>query len=114
MPRNREELFYMYPKGTLSHFSDNSWKKPRQADFRRRLHPDFRRHGVGSFLIDTMKDIAHTKYKAQALKLVCHNTNTRAMLFYFKNGFKPFDMNIMEDYERNRIVGIMMSATLGE
>ncbi len=142
MPQNQEELFYMYPKGkfpisseileevALSRFSPTVITYMGEVSGYCNLydvnegqdcwlgnvivHPNFRSHGVGSFLLDTMKNIARIEYNAQELKLICHNINTRALLFYNKHGFKPFDMKVMEDYKSNKIIGIVMSTNLCE
>jgi ribosomal protein S18 acetylase RimI-like enzyme len=76
------------------------------------VHPEFRGKGAGSFLLETMKTRALKEYRAQELKLICHNTNTRALLFYHRQGFKPFDLKPMEDFRGNRIAGIQMSIRL--
>lgn len=76
------------------------------------VHVKYRKQGVGSYLIDTMRNIAKTEYEARELKLVCHHTNTRALLFYHKTGFKPCDMKVQEDYKGERICGIIMSIDL--
>lgn len=140
MPQNQEELFFMYPKGkfpisaenlkevasrrfsptVITHMDEvvgycNFYEVNKGRDCwlgNVIIHPDFRSKSAGAFLLKTMKDIACTKYNARELKVVCHNTNTRALLFYHKHGFKPFDMKQVEDYKGNKLVGILMSTTL--
>ncbi|MDR0263230.1 MAG: GNAT family N-acetyltransferase [Sphingobacterium sp.] len=140
MPQNQEELFYMFPRGIYPVLAEQLEEvasmrfSPTVITYMGEVagycslydvtegqecwlgnvivHPNYRRYGVGSFLINAMKQIAKTEYKAERLNLICHNTNTKALLFYYKQGFKPFDMKIMEDYKRNMISGIKMSIEL--
>jgi ribosomal protein S18 acetylase RimI-like enzyme len=139
-PQNQEDLFYMFPKGkfpitpeqleevALSRFSPTvityNDEVAGYCNFydvaegqhcwlgNVIVHPGFRRIGIGTFLIDVMKNRAHEEYRAQELKLVCHNTNTKALLFYYKHGFRPFDMKVMEDYKGDQITGIKMSINI--
>lgn len=139
-PQNQEELFYMFPKGIYPITADeleevaSSRFSPTVITYDGEVagycnlydvnvgqdcwlgnvivHPEFRRKGIGVFLIETMKNRALMEHKAKELKLICHNTNTRALLFYYKLGFRPFDMKVMEDYKNNTIAGIKMSINL--
>jgi len=76
------------------------------------IAPPFRGKGAGQYLIQTMMHVAKTELKVKRLRLVCHNINTRALLFYVKMGFKPFDFKTMKDPNGNEIVGIMMGVEL--
>ncbi|SMF68937.1 Ribosomal protein S18 acetylase RimI [Paenibacillus barengoltzii] len=142
MPQNQEGLFYMYPKGKFPISSEilegvaSSRFSPTVITYMGEVagycnfyevnkghdcwlgnvivHPNFRRKGVGAYLLETMKNIARIEYNARELKLVCYNINTKALLFYYKHGFKPFDMKEMEDFQSNKIIGIMMSTNLCE
>ncbi|MDF2724593.1 MAG: hypothetical protein K0Q59_4268 [Paenibacillus sp.] len=76
------------------------------------VHPNYRRSGVGSYLIETMKNRALNEYAVKELKLVCHHTNTSALLFYHKNAFKPFDWIVMQNQNGDKVVGIKMSISL--
>jgi ribosomal protein S18 acetylase RimI-like enzyme len=139
-PQNREEWFYMFPKGVypispeqleeaaLHRFSPTvitcSGDLAGYCNFydvhagqdcwlgNVIVNPKYRRAGAGAFMLETMKRKALEEYKARELKLVCHNTNTKALLFYYKHGFRPFDMKVMEDYKQDRIAGIMMRIEL--
>lgn len=139
-PQNREELFYMYPKGiyplqpeqleqaaaerfapTVVTYSGEPAAYGNLYDVQAGrdcwlgnviVNPKFRRHGAGSLLLETMKRRAAQEYKAKELKLVCHNVNTKALLFYFKHGFTPFDMKVMVDWNQNTIAGIKMAVAL--
>ena len=51
---------------------------------------------------------AREELQVPKLKLVCHNTNLTALLFYNKLGFKPFDLRPMKNEAGETIVGIQM------
>jgi hypothetical protein len=56
--------------------------------------------------------IAKKELELKKMKLMCHNINTKALLFYNKLGFKPFDMKTMNDKNGNQIAGIKMGIDL--
>jgi len=140
MPQNADELYYMFPRGKFPASPQEleevalARKSPTVITVDGEIaayctlydvvegkrawlgnvivHPDYRRSGVGTFMLAAMKHIAHTEHRAASLHLVCHNTNTGAMLFYYKHGFKPYDIKTMTDYRGHTIVGIMMSLRL--
>jgi ribosomal protein S18 acetylase RimI-like enzyme len=139
-PQDEEELFYMFPKGvyplspeqleeaalqrfspTVVTYSGDLAGYCNFYDVRTGqecwlgnviVNPKYRRIGAGAFMLETMKRKALEEYRAKELKLVCHNTNTKALLFYYKHGFRPFDMKVMEDYKQDTIAGIMMKTEL--
>ncbi|UVI29419.1 GNAT family N-acetyltransferase [Paenibacillus spongiae] len=76
------------------------------------IHPSYRGMGVGKYLIETMKETARSELRVTNFRLLCHSTNTDALLFYTKLGFKPFDSNIQQDHEGKPIVGIKMEVAL--
>jgi ribosomal protein S18 acetylase RimI-like enzyme len=53
------------------------------------VSPSSRGQGVAELLLKTMVGIAHEVHAVTTMKLYCHNTNTRALLFYGKHGFTP-------------------------
>lgn len=141
MPQSAEELFYMFPKGKYPLSPDEleqvaqTRKSPTVVTAAGGevaayctlydvvegesawlgnviVHPNYRRAGVGSFLVTAMKQVARSDYRAAALHLVCHNTNTGALQFYYRQGFRPYDMIAMADYQANEVVGILMSSRL--
>ncbi|MBH5317671.1 GNAT family N-acetyltransferase [Paenibacillus sp. GSMTC-2017] len=67
-----------------------------------------RGHGVSTYLLITMINKAIDEHNLKKLKLFCHNTNTRALLFYSKNGFTPCGSKITENHEGKKIVAIEM------
>ncbi|WP_166242669.1 GNAT family N-acetyltransferase [Paenibacillus turpanensis] len=74
------------------------------------IHPNYRSKGAGRYLVETMIHIARMELKIKHFRLVCHNINTKALLFYTKLGFKPFDLKIMQDQYGNELVGIKLEA----
>jgi GNAT superfamily N-acetyltransferase len=139
-PQSESELFYMFPKGKFplepeqlidaaterllptvilmnhnvigySNFYDLSVERDCWLG-NVIIDPRFRGHGAGAYLIQSMKERAKNELKVKELKLVCHNVNTTALLFYFKQGFKPFDMKIIQDHNNHSIAGIKMSLEL--
>ncbi|WP_169081341.1 GNAT family N-acetyltransferase [Paenibacillus sp. PL91] len=76
------------------------------------VSPGYRGKGASQFLIETMESIAIQKLNVKRLKLVCHNTNTRGILFYKKHGFKPFDISLRLKPSGGYIAGIHMEKIL--
>jgi len=139
-PQNPEELFYMFPKGTFpvtpeqleqvaaSRFSPtvvtesgevvgycNLYNVTAGGDCwvgNLIVHPARRGSGVATFLLQAIGERARTEYGCREIRLVCHNTNTRALLLYSHLGFKPFDIQVGEDPHGNRIARILMSKPL--
>jgi N-acetylglutamate synthase-like GNAT family acetyltransferase len=138
-PQNEEELFYMFPKAayplTPSQVEEGvkNRLKPtvilhqqevvayanlyeHEEDFcwlgNVIVSPHYRGKDVSKYLIDVMVGIAKEEIKVKKLKLVCHNTNTRGVLFYTKQGFKPFDITRIEKPSGEMIAGVRMEKTL--
>jgi len=76
------------------------------------VSPGYRGKGASQYLIGTMESIAIQKLNVKRLKLVCHNTNTRGILFYKKHGFKPFDISLRLKPSGEYIAGIHMEKVL--
>ncbi|MEY9092786.1 GNAT family N-acetyltransferase [Paenibacillus sp. RC84] len=74
--------------------------------------PEYRGKGASSFLIRTMMDRAKRELGVPFLNLVCHNTNTPALLLYAKLGFCPFDVSEKTGPDGKRLAGIHMRASL--
>lgn len=68
----------------------------------------YRGQGASEYLIQVMLRRAALECKAQTLRLYCHNTNTRALLFYIKQGFTPCGSKIIENYNGEKIAAIEM------
>ncbi|WP_338555815.1 GNAT family N-acetyltransferase [Paenibacillus sp. KS-LC4] len=120
-PQNEDELFYMFPSAAfpltpekiLNNLPDrleptvitygenvvcyaNFYKDDNKECWLGNVivSPDYRGKGAASFLIETMEMIAKEKLNVTKLNLLCHNTNTRGLLFYKKLGYKPFDISV--------------------
>ncbi|QMV44704.1 GNAT family N-acetyltransferase [Cohnella cholangitidis] len=135
-PQSKEELFYMYPKGTFPLTAEQL----ADAAYRRLsltvamdsddivgysnlynvaagedcwignviIKPTSRGTGAASFLIQTMINRAAEEHQAKNVHLVCHNANSRALLFYHKLGFVPYEISPIEDSNQGKIAGIRM------
>ncbi|QYR19636.1 GNAT family N-acetyltransferase [Paenibacillus sp. sptzw28] len=135
-PQNKVELFYMFPRGlfpvkpeqlyevsmtrllpTVIEYCDEIVGYSNLYDLVTGDHcwlgnviinPRYRGKGAGKYLVNLMIERARKELEVQELRLVCHNTNTGALLLYNKIGFKPFEIKIMNDYGGNEIAGIKM------
>ncbi|MFD0673776.1 GNAT family N-acetyltransferase [Cohnella sp. GCM10027633] len=76
------------------------------------ISPAYRGQGVAEHLLRTMMHKARDEHGIGTLKLYCHNTNTRALLFYVKHGFVPCGGNVVENREGIKIVAIEMERRL--
>lgn len=75
------------------------------------ISPDYRGRGVAERLLRTMMRKARDEHGIGTLKLYCHNTNTRALLFYAKHGFVPCGSNVVESHQ-GKLVAIEMEQRL--
>jgi len=73
--------------------------------------PDVRGQGVGQYLIETMVQIALTKYQAKEVQISCFNQNVPGLLLYQKLGFRPFEIEDRIDKQGNRVASIHMKYT---
>ena len=78
------------------------------------INPHSRGTGAGSFLIQAMIQRAVEQYRVTRIHLICHNTNSAALLLYYKMGFKPEGLNPLIDHNGNKIAGIKMGIHIGE
>lgn len=76
------------------------------------VSPEYRGIGVAAYLIQTMMDIARLEHGARTMRLYCHNTNTRAMLFYLRQGFTPCGSKVLVKPDGGKLVGIEMLKAL--
>lgn len=51
--------------------------------------PNCRGGGIGRSLIETMINLAQSKYRAREVRVSCFNHNTAGLLFYARLGFHP-------------------------
>lgn len=76
------------------------------------ISPDYRGKGGAEFLIRHMMGQAREELKMQELHLICHNINTRALLFYARLGFKPYEIGTRAEHQGSTIAGIHMKITV--
>lgn len=116
-PQNAEELFFLYPKagypltpeqlaGAIAVRADSTvvercgevvafanfyqWQVNGSCAIGNvMVAPDCRGDGVGRYLVETMINLAQTKYHAQEVRVSCFNHNTAGLLFYARLGFHP-------------------------
>jgi len=139
-PRNAEEQYYMYPKGT---FPLDPEQLAREAEGRVRptviedcgavigycnlygvepgahgwlgnviIDPEHRGKGAGRFLVETMAAIARDDLGLRELRLVCHNTNTAALRLYWLTGFVPYALDGTPDPSGRNLMRILMRRVL--
>ncbi|TCZ80879.1 GNAT family N-acetyltransferase [Paenibacillus albiflavus] len=139
-PENKMEQFYMFPSGTFPldpvHLFEVSQTRalPTVIESDGSLaaycnlydlsagdhgwlgnvivNPAYRGKGAGRYLIEVMIEKARNELKLKELHLVCHNSNTKALLLYNKLGFCPYGMKIMNGHDGHEIVGIKMKLPL--
>ncbi|SEG73067.1 GNAT family N-acetyltransferase [Paenibacillus sp. UNC499MF] len=141
LPRHAGELFYMYPKGVYPLTPEqiretlktrfcptvitaeggeiaayaNLYDCVRGAECwlgNVIVAPGYRGKGASSYLIRTMMDKAKREFHAPYLNLICHNTNTPALLLYTKLGFRLYDVSEKTGPDGERLAGIHMRVSL--
>ncbi|UQZ87641.1 Acetyltransferase (GNAT) family protein [Paenibacillus konkukensis] len=76
------------------------------------IAPTYRGKGAAAYFINVMKQLAKQERQVKQLRLMCHNINTRALLFYRSMGFKPFDFNELRDRAGNKLVLLELAIAL--
>ena len=141
-PRNAEEQYYMYPRGT---FPLDPEQLAQAAEGRVCptvildgdsvigycnlydvelgshgwlgnviIRPEYRGRGAGRYLIDTMASIAKRELQLKELRLVCHNTNTQALRLYWRTGFVPYGLDGSADASGRNLMRILMRRALND
>lgn len=136
LPRNEEELFFMFPKAeypltinqlefAISNRFDSTVVLLNKeivgfANFYEVvedqycsignviINSNYRNQGIGTFLIETMEQIAIEKYNVSELRLSCFNTNTKGILLYTKLRYTPYEIEKRIDKAENQIALIKM------
>ncbi|MNJ40881.1 putative acyltransferase [compost metagenome] len=72
------------------------------------VSPKYRGQGASQYLLNVMIDKAKYNLGNKTVRLACHNTNSRGLAFYSKNGFKPFDIKITTIKDK-QLIAIHMS-----
>lgn len=78
------------------------------------VSPHYRGKGAAAYLLEAMAKQARHKLDVRTIKLYCHNTNTRALLFYLKHGFVPCGSKVAEKPDRHKIVSIEMEKLISD
>ena len=139
LPQNEDELYFMFPRAVYPLTPEQLGEAARQrleptvvlhegrvaayANFYEFdgetcwlgnviVAPEERGKGAARYLIETMESIAKHKLNARRIRLVCHNTNTRGLLFYSKMGYKPYDISLRNKPSGEYIAGIHMEKPL--
>lgn len=136
-PKDRNELYYLFPSAvyplTGEQLAENASKRhhptvvlDEQAqvvgyanmyDLEAGEHcwlgnviiaPEARGSGAAETLIRHMFQLAKDSLGAKQLRLYCHNTNGRGLLFYKRLGMIPFDLKKMIGPDGEPLVGILM------
>jgi RimJ/RimL family protein N-acetyltransferase len=76
------------------------------------ISPEYRGKGGAEYLIRHMLRLAREELRLQELHLICHNINTRALLFYTRVGFKPYEVGSRTAHQGSTIAGIHMKITV--
>ncbi|GKU79184.1 GNAT family N-acetyltransferase [Paenibacillus sp. L3-i20] len=76
------------------------------------LSSPYRGQGISQYLLKIMMAKALEEHKLKKMKLFCHNTNTKALIFYSKNEFIPCGSKLMINQEGQKIVSIEMEREL--
>ena len=134
LPQNAEELFFMFPKAEYP-LNPNQLESAVQSRFdstvilsnneivgfanfyevKKHEHcsignvivdSNYRKMGIGEYLIKTMENTGIEKYKVSEFHLSCFNTNTNGILLYSKLGYKPFDIEKWMD-ESGKITALI-------
>ncbi|KAF1051738.1 MAG: hypothetical protein GAK43_02267 [Stenotrophomonas maltophilia] len=71
-----------------------------------------REHGVASYLVGVMEDLARRHYHAQRLKLSCFNGNASGLLFYTRLGYRPTGIVERRDRHDERVALIQLEKSL--
>ncbi|WP_160036845.1 GNAT family N-acetyltransferase [Paenibacillus sp. An7] len=75
------------------------------------VSPKYRGQGASAYLLNVMFEKAKHHLGVKTMRLACHNTNSRGLVFYSKHGFKPYDLKIA-NIDDKRIISIHMSREL--
>ncbi|MEK3717651.1 GNAT family N-acetyltransferase [Paenibacillus sp. FSL R7-0333] len=56
------------------------------------VSPSFRNKGAAEFLVKDIIRVVEKELSIKELHLVCHNINTRGLMFYSRLGFTPYEI----------------------
>lgn len=72
------------------------------------VNPALRQQGIANYLLKMMLKKAREYFQANEVQVSCFNENTTALLLYKQLGFKPFDIEIRQNKQREQIALIHM------
>jgi len=72
------------------------------------VRPSNRGQGTAAYLIQTLINRAAETHGARTVRLYCHNTNTKALLFYSGLGFEPYGVVTRTGWDSRKIACIAM------
>jgi ribosomal protein S18 acetylase RimI-like enzyme len=78
------------------------------------VDPTRRGMGIGSYLINTMIEIAMEKYRVKNVQLSCFNQNVDGLFLYQKLGFKPTFFEDRVDKQGSRVASIHLIYEVAE
>lgn len=136
-PHSEEELFYMFPNASYPLTADQIEESSRSRLYPTVvasedgeiagyaniygheegdkcwlgnviISPGFRGMGAAEALIRHMISFARDELKVRSLNLCCHNPNTRALFFYTRLGFRPYEVVKIEGRNGQLVAGINM------
>lgn len=73
------------------------------------VNPKLRQQGIARYLLSIMTLQAKNSFSAIELQVCCFNSNTIALLFYAKMGFKPIAIEERIDNNKQKVALIHMS-----
>ena len=142
LPQNEQEAYYMFPRGTWPLKPEELYRASlerklaivmeRQGELAGYcsmydvaegesawlgnviVSPAARASGASAELLGHMMKQGREAFRLKELHLVCHSTNARAMLFYRRMGFLPYEVGKTDDWQGNRIARVLMKRILTE
>jgi ribosomal protein S18 acetylase RimI-like enzyme len=139
-PQGPDELFYMFPKATYPltpvQLTDAIAQRNGStvvqgggmvlgfANFYKAEHggvcalgnvvvaPAARGHGVASYLVTAMIELAREQFAARAIWVSCFNHNTAGLLLYPQLGFVPFGIEERQAPDGKRVALVQMRQVL--
>ena len=139
-PQGPDELFYMFPKATYpltpaqlteaiaqrngSTVAEGDGTVLGFANFYKAEHggvcalgnvvvaPAARGHGVASYLVTAMIELAREQFAAREIWVSCFNHNTAGLLLYPQLGFVPFGIEERQAPDGKRVALVQMRQVL--
>ncbi|MNE81867.1 Acetyltransferase (GNAT) family protein [compost metagenome] len=74
--------------------------------------PAARGHGVASYLVNAMVELARKQFAAREVWVSCFNHNTAGLLLYPQMGFVPFGIEARQAPDGKRVALVQMRQVL--